>query len=94
MPALSLVAEWPLWFPYVVIVFEYLSAAVGFCPTVFSGWVACIVYWPFPKLCLFGGIYWNVVVAFFSFSVFTFSISIPLFGELLFHMISDDGVGE
>ena len=83
MSTLSLVAEWPLWFPSVVIVFEFLSAAVGFCPTVFSGWGVCLVYRPFRELCLFGGIYWNVAGAFCSLSMFTLSISIPEWWQLV-----------
>ena len=35
LSSLSLVAEWPLWFPSVVIVFDFFPAAVGFRPTVF-----------------------------------------------------------
>ena len=41
LSTLSLVAEWPLWFPSVIFVFEFLSAAVGFFPTVFF-WMGCL----------------------------------------------------
>jgi hypothetical protein len=80
---LSLVAEWSLWFPSVIFVFEILSAAVGFCPTVFSGWGVCLVYWPVRNLCPFGGIYWDEFVAFCSFTLFTFPISIPGWWQLV-----------
>ena len=56
MSTLSLGAECPLCFPSVAIVFEFFSAAVGFCPTVFSGWGVGLMYRPFRELCLFDGI--------------------------------------
>ena len=42
---LSLVAEWSMGFPSGAIVFLFLSAAVGLCLIVFSGWVVGLVYW-------------------------------------------------
>ncbi len=73
LSTLSLVAEWSLWFPSVIFVLEFLSAAVGFFPTVFSGWGVCLVYRPFRCLLPLDGIYWDVIVTFCSLSLFTFS---------------------
>ena len=53
---LSLATEWVLGFPSVNLVFESLSAAVGFGPTVFFGWGVGWVYWSVRGLCPIGGI--------------------------------------
>ncbi len=43
--------------PTVVSVFEFIAAAVGFRPTVFSGWGVVLMYWSVRILCSIGDIY-------------------------------------
>ena len=56
MSILSLVVEWVLGFSTLTVSFLFLSAAVGVCPTVFSGWGAGLVYWCRYEPCIFDGI--------------------------------------
>lgn len=54
---MSLVAVWLIVVPAVVSVFEFVAAAVGCRPTVFSGWGVGLAYSAVRVLCTFGGMY-------------------------------------
>ncbi len=56
MSALSLADEWSMGFPSAAIFILFLSAAVGLCLTILSGWVVGLVYWSGWEPSLFDGI--------------------------------------
>ena len=62
LSVLSLVVVWLFCAPSVDSVFEFLAAAVGFRPTVFSGWGVGLVYWSVRILCSDGDIHLGIVV--------------------------------